>query len=630
MNFSAWSIRNPVAPLLLFVLLVVLGVQSFYALPITRFPNVDVPVVSVAVVEPGAAPAEMEKQVTREVEDAVAGIAGVKHITSSVTDGVSTTSVEFRMEVPADQALQNVRDQVDKIRGDLPADVGEPIVAKVDVVGQPVETFAVASPKMSIEELSWFVDDTISRALHGQKGIGRIERYGGADREIRVILNPDALKAHGITASEVNQQIKASNSDLGGGRGEIGGKEQTIRTLGDAGSAAALAKMTIALPKGQFVSLGALGRVIDTHEEPRSFSRYDGKQVVSFAVFRAKGASEVDVAKTVNAELATIRSDNPDVSISKVDDTVHYTYGNYQAALDTLLEGAILAVLVVLLFLKNWRATLISALALPLSAIPTFWVMDLLGFSLNLVSFLAITLATGILVDDAIVEIENIARHIRLGKSPYRAAIDAADEIGLAVIATTSTIIAVFAPVSFMGGIPGQFFRQFGLTVAIAVFFSLVVARLITPMIAAYLMRRSDAEEKHPGDGRIMRGYVGLIRRTLKWRFTTLAAAIAVLAVSLFFMFRSPGSFIPPDDVSRISVGVELPPGSTLADTDAAAEKVRDIAARVKGVEHVFVLGGSSPHGAVDVRRGSVTVLLTPKEESLYKTAVNELVDAVP
>ncbi|MFN3503145.1 MAG: efflux RND transporter permease subunit, partial [Allorhizobium sp.] len=484
MNFSAWSIRNPIAPILGFFLLMVVGIQSFYALPITRFPNIDVPLVAITVGQSGASPAELESQVTKEVEDAVASITGVDEINSTVTDGMSQTVVMFRMEVPTEQAVQDVKDAIDQIRGDLPASVEEPIVTKIDVEGQAIQSFAVSSPNMNLAELSWFVDDTVKRALQGQPGIGRVDRYGGADREVRVELDPNRLDALGVTASDISGQLKGTNVDLGSGRGQVAGAEQSIRTLGDNRDVESLANTTIALPGGRFVKLSDLGRVYDTYEEQRSFARHDGKPVVSFAVFRAKGASEVTVAETVAESLATVRAENPDVQIEMIDDSVYFTYGNYEAAMHTLVEGAILAVIVVLLFLRNWRATLISAVALPLSAIPTFWVMDMMGFSLNLVSFLALTLATGILVDDAIVEVENIARHIKMGKTPYRAAIEAADEIGLAVIATTFTIIAVFVPVSFMPGIPGQYFIQFGLTVAFSVFFSLLVARLITPMMA--------------------------------------------------------------------------------------------------------------------------------------------------
>jgi multidrug efflux pump subunit AcrB len=630
MNFSAWSIRNPIAPILAFFILTVLGIQSFYALPITRFPNIDVPLIAVSVAQPGAAPAELESQVTREVEDALAGITGAKSIISSVNDGLSTTVVEFQMSVPTQTALNDVKDAVDRVRGNLPSEIEAPVVSKIDVEGQAILTFAVSSPGMNIEELSWYVDDKVMRALRSRPGIGRIDRFGGADREILIELDTMKLDSYGITASAVNAQLRATNADIGSGRSKLGDGEQAIRTLGDATSVQRLSDTVIGLPGGRFVRLGDLGTISDTYEELRSFSRHNGNQVVTFAIFRAKGASEVSVAETVETTIAQLRADYPEVAISKVDDSVFYTYGNYESALHTLLEGALLAVIVVMLFLRNWRATLISAVALPLSAIPTFYVMDLLGFSLNLVSFLALTLATGILVDDAIVEIENIARHIRMGKTPYRAAIEAADEIGLAVIATTMTIVAVFVPVSFMPGIPGQYFRQFGLTVAIAVLFSLLVARLITPLMAAYLMRSKDANLEHGDkDGATMRGYLRMIAFTLKtWRlpgvglkvrnyYLTLMAAIVVLVISVFFMVRIPGSFLPPEDVSRFAISVELPTGSALADTDRTTGQMRDAIKDVEGVNSVFVLGGSSPTGDLDVRRASVTVELEKLDHSL-------------
>ncbi|EPX87109.1 Cation/multidrug efflux pump [Rubellimicrobium thermophilum DSM 16684] len=637
MNFSAWSIRNPIAPILFFLLLMILGWQSFRSLPITQFPSIDIPLVAVSVSQSGAAPAEMETQVTRQIEDAVAGIAGVKNVTSTVSDGVSQTLVEFRLEVPTDQAVQDVKDAIDRILGDLPAEVETPVVTRIDVEGQAIMTFAVSAPGMTVEELSWFVDNTIAGELQGQLGVGRVDRYGGADREIRVELDPLRLDAYGVTAAAVSQQIRAINANQGAGRSEIGGGEQAIRLLGDRGDAERLAAMPIALPSGQRVTLDQLGTVTDSFEEPRSFARYDGQEVVVFSVYKAKGASEVSVAELTEATLDRIRAEHPDVSITLVDDQVSFTYGNYEAAIHTLIEGGILAVLVVLAFLRNWRATIIAAIALPLSAIPTFWAMEMLGFSLNLVSFLAITLATGILVDDAIVEIENIQRHVRMGKTPYRAAIDAADEIGLAVIATTATIVAVFVPVSFMPGIAGQYFRQFGLTVALAVIFSLLVARLITPMLAAYFMRSKDADERGGhGDGLLMRGYLRLVRATatgrlwiLPGRYLTLLAAFGVLAVSVFFMAQIPGSFMPEDDSGRIPVSVELPPGSTLEDTRLATDRILEAVRDIDGVEHVFVLGGSSPTGDRDVRRASVTVLLEERDTSLSRK-LHDLAERIP
>ncbi len=634
MNFSAWSIRNPIAPLLAFCLLIFIGMQSFNALPITRFPNIDVPLVSISVTQSGASPAELEMQVTKEIEDAIASITGIDEIQSSVTDGSSQTNVMFRMEVPTEQAVQDVKDAIDRIRSDLPATAEAPIVTKVDVEGQAIQTFAVSSPDMSLEELSWFVDDTIKRALQGQAGIGRVDRYGGAEREVRIELTPDKLNAYGITAASVNQQLRGTNVDLGSGRGQVAGSEQAIRVLGDARNVAELADTTIALPSGRFVKLSDLGVIKDTYEEPKSFSRFNDTPVVTFGVFRSKGASEVSVAETVGQSLEKVRSENPNVKIELIDDSVYFTYGNYEAAIHTLLEGALLAIIVVLLFLRNWRATLISAIALPLSAIPTFWVMDMMGFSLNLVSFLALTLATGILVDDAIVEIENIARHIKMGKTPYRAAIEAADEIGLAVIATTFTIIAVFVPVSFMPGIPGQYFIQFGLTVAFSVFFSLMVARLITPMMAAYLMRAEDGmEDHHDNDGLLMKGYTRLVRGTTgHWytRYATLLAAIGFLVGSVFLLMQVPGSFLPPEDASRIVLSVELPPNARLDDTEKTTDAIYDRVKDINGVESVFVLGGASPKGDLELRRATITLALDKLDQSLVKKVVNDVLGHIP
>ncbi|WP_206027012.1 efflux RND transporter permease subunit [Jiella endophytica] len=507
-NFSAWAIRHPVPPILLFVVLISLGIYSFFALPITRFPNIDVPVIAVTVTQSGAAPSELESQVTKRVEDAIAGVSGLKHVTSTITDGKSTTAAEFRLEVDTDRALNDVKDAIAKIRSDLPLSIDEPIIQRIEVENQSIVTYAASSPGMTPEQLSWFVDDTVIRELQGLKGVGRVERMGGVEREIQVRLDPDRLAALGVTAATINAQLRQTNVDLSGGRGDFGGQEQAIRTLASADTVTGLAATRIALPGGRETLLSDLGEVVDSWEEPRSFARLDGEPVVAFSLYRAKGASDTTVADGVATRVAELGQEYPDVSFAKIDDSVTYTYGNYESAMETLAEGAILAVIVVLFFLRDWRATVVAAITLPLAAIPTFGVMDMIGFSLNLVSLLAITLVTGILVDDAIVEIENIERHMAMGKPPYRASMEAADEIGLAVIAITATIIAVFAPVSFMGGIAGQYFKQFGLTVAIAVFFSLLVARLITPMLAAYFFR----PHRHGGPG-----FLQLFLKKLLW-----------------------------------------------------------------------------------------------------------------
>ena len=633
LNISAWAIRNPVSPLVLFAVLMLLGIISFRALPITRFPNIDIPAISVVVTQSGAAPAELETQVTKLVEDAVANITGVKHIVSTLTDGSSSTLIEFRLEINSDRALNDVKDAIAKIRADLPRTIDEPIISRLDVESQSIQSYGASAPGMTLEELSWHVDNVIKRELQGLKGIGRVDRYGGVDREIRVQLEPDRLLALGITAADVNRQLRATNVDIGSGRGEVGGQEQSIRMLAGARSVERLAEATIILPGGRDVKLKDLGRVVDGASEPRSFARLDGVPVVGFGIFRAKGQSELTVARGVEAKIAELQTRYPDVKISKIDDIVAYTVGNYEAAMETLIEGAVLAVLVVLLFLRNWRATLISAIALPLAAVPTFWAMSLMGFSLNLVSLLGITLATGVLVDDAIVEIENIVRHMGMGKSPYRAALEAADEIGLAVIAITLTIIAIFAPVSFMAGIAGQYFKQFGLTVAVAVFVSLLVARLITPMMAAYLMRPVPHVEAR--DGYFMRGYTSFLAATLRRRYLTLIIGLAVFFGSIYATTLLPTAFVPDEDTSRVVLAVELPSGSTLDDTQQASDRILDALRSIPEVRSIFALGGTSPTGTREVRNLTLIVHLVPKTERArtqkqLKLTMSETLAAVP
>jgi len=616
MNISAWAIRNPIAPILGFIILLAIGWQSFKSLPITRFPNIDVPVVMISVQLAGASPAELETQVTREIEDAVATVTGAKNIHSSVTDSLSITTIEFEMEIPVARAVQDVKDAIDPMVGDLPAGTETPVVKRLDVDGQAILSFGVSSPQMSIEELSWFVDDVIKRRLLSKEGIGQVSRFGGVDREIRVELDPVKLESFGISAAIVSRQIAATNVDFGGGRSQIGANEQAIRVLGDSASADSLAATMISVGSGRFVRLGDLGAVIDTYEEQRQFAKFNGDSIVSFLIYRSKGASEVSVAKVVDATLEGIHEEYPNVSIELLDDQVSFTEGNYESAIDTLIEGGFLAIIVVFMFLKNWRATLVAAIALPLSAIPTFFIMDLLGFSLNLISLLAITLATGILVDDAIVEIENISRHMGMGKSPYRAAIDAADEIGLAVVSTTAAIVAVFVPVSFMSGVAGQYFGQFGLTVAFSVMFSLLVARLITPLFAAYFLRPPKHVEAAK-DGWIMRSYMWTVAITLKVRYLTLVVAFGLFGVSMYYLMQIPGTFIPADDVSRISLNIELPPGSTLADTDAKTTELQEIISQIEGVTGVLVQGGASITGTRDIRRAGIVVILDHLDVSL-------------
>lgn len=623
-NFSAWSIRNPIPPVLLFIVLTALGLMSFATLPVTRFPNVDFPLVSVTVTDPGVAPSELETQVTKRVEDAVANISGVKNVMSTITEGNSQTLVEFRLEVDTQTAVNDVKDAVERIRSDLPATSETPIVNRIDVEGQAILTYAVSAPGMTIEELSWFVDDTVIRKLQGLKGVARVDRYGGATREIKVEVDPDRLSALGVTAAAVNAALRAANVDLTGGNGDFGDRDQSIRTLGGARTVADLEKFEIPLPGSRKVILGDIATVTDGSAEPRSFARVNNRAVVSFGIFRGKGESDVDVSRRVATAIDQLKAANPEVAFVKVDNSVTYTEGNYASAMETLFEGAILSVIVVFIFLRDWRATLVAASALPLSIIPAFWALDLMGFSLNLVSLLGITLVVGILVDDAIVEIENIVRHVKMGKSPYRASLEAADEIGLAVIAISATIIAVFAPVSFMSGIAGQYFKQFGLTVAVSVFFSLLVARLITPMLAAYFLRGDGHADSRPG--MLMRGYERLLRMTLRHRWLTLFAGMVFFAGSLYAIGFLPSGFMPKEDASRIVFSLELPPGSRLEDTRETTDEVTRLMLEMPEVENVYVVGGSNPTGTLEVRRATVVADLKHKSErDLTQVEIEEM-----
>jgi multidrug efflux pump subunit AcrB len=608
LNVSAWSIRKPIPAVVAFAVLTILGLISFRTMSITRFPNIDIPIVQVLITQSGAAPSELESQVTKKVEDAVASVSGVWHIISTVTDGSSSTIIQFRVgSVDIDRALNDVKDQIAKIRTDLPRTIDEPVISRVDIEGLPIVTYAASAPGLSVEQLSWFIDDKVARDLQSVHGVGEVKRFGGVDREIRVALDPEKLLALGVTAAAVNEQVRADNVDLGGGRGELGGQEQAIRTLAGARKLEDLAALPIALPGGRRVRLDELATVTDGAAEPRTFTRLFDEPIVAFGVTRAKGASDVTVDGLIGQRLKAIEAAHPEVKFTKVDTQVDSEVGNYHSTMETLIEGAALAVVVVFIFLRDLRATLVTAVALPLSVIPSFWAMDAIGFSLNLVTLLAITLVTGILVDDAIVEIENIVRHMRMGKSAYRASLEAADEIGLAVIAISLSIAAIFSPVSFMGGIAGQYFRQFGLTVAIAVMFSLLVARFVTPVIAAYFLRAPHGKVHR--DGAFMRSYARLVRASLRHRWVTLFAGAVIFALSLWSTQLLPSGFIPADDYGRALLAIELPPGSRLEDTDRVTRAISEKLRAMPEVRSALIFGGKILGGADDEPRKATIVI---------------------
>ncbi len=637
-NVSAWSIRNPIPSILLFILLTVIGVAGFVGMKVQQFPDIDLPTVTVSAALPGAAPSQMETEVARKIENAIATLQGVKHIYTKVQDGSATVTVEFRLEKPVQEAVDDVRDAVSRIRADLPGDLRDPVVARVNLAGAPILTYTIASARMDDEALSWFVDNTVTRSLLAVPGVGAVARVGGVDRQVLVEIDPHKLLALNATAADISRQLRQIQQEASGGRADVGGAEQTVRTIGTVASAAELAALDIVLADGRRIRLDQVASVRDTVAEQRSVALLDGKPVVGFEIVRSRGAGEPEVAAGVRAQLEELRAAHPDVTITEAFNFVDPVQENFDGSMRLLIEGAILAVLVVWIFLRDWRATLIAAAALPLSILPAFGVMYLFGFTLNVVTLLALSLVVGILVDDAIVEIENIMRHLRAGKTPYRAAMEAADEIGLAVVATTFTLIAVFLPTAFMSGVPGKFFVQFGWTAAIAVFFSLVVARMLTPMMAAYLLQRPKRDHSQP---RWLTHYLGWAAWCLKHRIATQVGAAAFFFGSFALLPLLPTGFIPPDDVSQTQVYLTLPPGSDLRRTLAAAEQARAIVERNEHVKMVYtaVGGGAAgadpfaPRGAAEVRKATLTINLSPRSQrsgflglfgGIHKTEIEE------
>ena len=583
-NISAWAIRNPVPPLVLFAALLLAGIISFIRLDVNDSPDIVFPGVSVTVVQPGAAPTELETQVTQRIEAAVRAVPEIEEITSSVREGSSSTFIEFQIDVPPDRAVADIKNAVDQVRSELPDGILEPQVTRAEF-GDELAGFSAQAVDMTLEELSWYVDNTVSKRLLGVSGMAGVERAGGVDREIRIVLNPAKLQAQGITAVQVNNQLRQTNMNAAGGRAEIAGSEQSVRVLGNAASAYGLGQTQIAVGGGRTVKLADLAEVRDSFGEQRSFGEFNGRQIVSFYIKRAKGASDVEVYKGAEKVLEELRKENPKITYGVLFTNTEFTEKQYESAMEAMVEGAILAVIVVFLFLRDWRATIITALAIPLSAIPTFWFMDLMGFSLNFISLLALSLVAGVLVDDAIVEIENIVRHMRMGKSAYQASIEAADEIGLAVLATTMAIVAVFLPVGLMPGIAGQFFKQFGFTVVAAVLMSLAVARLITPMISAYFLK-SHGTEPH-GEGWMMHRYLDLLRWSLVNRWKTVFLGALAFVATIFTFSTLPLTFQPTQDNPYSQVTIEMPPGTTLAQTAAVADEAERIVRTAPEIEKV-------------------------------------------
>jgi multidrug efflux pump subunit AcrB len=602
-NISAWSIRNPVVPIVLFVALTIAGIMSFMNMDVQNDPDIEFPVVVVSISQPGAAPSEITTQITQKVESAIRSVQGVRNIDASSSEGNTTVSAEFEIGDDINAAVSEVKNAVDQIRSDLPDGILEPQIFKVATSSEPIAYFAVEASDMTLEQLSWFVDDSVARRLLSVEGMASVSRNGGVNREIRVVLDPAKMQSLGVSASQINSVLRQQNINASGGQSQIAGSRQSVRVLGNATDAFALSQTQISLGGGRSIKLADVAEVTDGFSEQRAMAFAGGKQVVTFGMSRAKGASDVTVFDDAMIKIAEIEKENPGVKFITLFNSVDYTKGQYKSSMAAMIEGALLAIVVVFLFLRDWRATIISAIAIPLSAIPTFWFLDLLGFTLNTMSLLALGLVAGVLVDDAIVEIENIVRHMRMGKSAYQASIDAADEIGLAVVATTFSIVAVFLPVGLMPGVAGQFFKNFGLTVVASVLMSLAVARMITPMIAAYFLK-ADGMAEHGEAGWIER-YMKILRWSLGHRRWMMGIGALSLVLTIALLIVLPKQFFPDGDTDFSRIRIEMVPGTTLERTREISSEAAAIIEKQPEVETALQ----------SVREGGASIFITLKKD---------------
>ena len=637
MNFSSFSIKNPIPAIMLFVLLSLAGLLSYRSSAVQDFPDIELPIVTVTATLAGAAPAQLETEVARKIEDSVATLQGIKNIYTSVLDGSVQVTVEFVLEKPLSEAVNDVRDAVARVRADLPSELRDPSVTKASTAGRVVLTF-VAAPaalgnavksQIDDQDLSWFVDNSVTKRLLNVPGVGAVKRMGGVNREIRIELNAEKMIALRVTAAEISRQLRLVQQEAPGGRGDVSGAEQSVRTIATVKTAAELAQLDLPLADGRRIRLDQVATILDTVAEPRAIATQDGLRVVGFEVFRTKGASELDVAKGVRAAVSELQAGHPNIVLKQVIDNAAPVQENFEGSMELLYEGAVLAVLVVWWFLRDWRATLVAAAALPLSVIPTFLGLKYFGYTLNTVTLLSLALVVGVLVDDAIVEIENISRHLRMGKTPMQAAMEAADEIGMAVIATTFALVAVFLPTAFMSGVPGLFFKQFGWTAVLAILASLLVARLLTPMMAAYILKPT--QEKEEKDSWLMQRYMRAMQWCLRHRLATVIASALFFAGSIGLVGLLPTGFVPAADRAQTQINLELPPGSTLLETSQTAELARLAAIQVKGVTGVFssIGGGSSgdefaPGAAAEARKAVLTLTTVHRNDRSESLATIE------
>ena len=625
MKLAEVSIRRPVFAIMLIASLVVFGLVSYPRIGVDLFPNVEFPFVTVTVTYPGADPASMESKVADPLEDALNTMSGIKVLKSVSLESVAQVLIQFELEVDVDTAVQDVRDRVSGALNKLPTGIDPPVVQKFDVGAAPVMSVAL-SGNLPVRELTRLAEDVVKVRVQRITGVGAVDLVGGREREIHVLVDPARLAGHGLTVQDLSNALQAQNLELPAGRIEEGQREYAVKTKGEVRSTQEIADIFVTGVGGARIRVGDVADVEDGTEEARSYSSMNGVSAVALTIRKQSGSNTVEVAHQVHKELEALKPqmEKSGAKISVPTDNAPYIEHSIDDVKFDLWFGAVLAVVVIMFFLHDFRATVISALAIPTSVIATLAFMQVMGFTFNNMTMLALSLSIGILVDDAIVVIENIHRHLEMGKPPLKAAAEATSEIGLAVLATTFCIVAVFLPVAVMKGIIGRFFFQFGLTVSVAVLVSLLVSFTLTPMMSSRLLR-------HAGHGRpniivrgvegllggVDRGYRALLGGALRHRFLTIIVALASLVGSFFLVSKVKTEFTPPEDRAMFSVTVELPTGTSLKTTTEYVEGIAaDLRKNAPGANGTFVTIGGGAQGQVQI--GQIQLLLVPRHDRKY------------
>ncbi|HEX2865773.1 MAG TPA: efflux RND transporter permease subunit [Ignavibacteriales bacterium] len=637
MKLADVSIKRPVFATMMIFALVVLGLFALTRLNVDLYPDVDIPVVTITTVLPGAGPEQIESDVTKPIEDAVNPVAGVDHIQSTSQEGVSIIIVQFKLEADGKAAAQEVREKVAAIRSTLPTDIKEPVIQRYDPASLPILTLTVSGQRPE-KELTTFTKDVIKKRLENVPGVGSVDLIGGAEREIHIDVDLERLKAYSLSINDVVQAVGASNVEIPGGNLDQGSRQLLLRTMGKFQNIEDFGKIIIVSKSGNIVRLNEVAQISDAAVDRTSLSRYNGKTAVGLNILKQSGANTVEVADAVQKQLKTMQSEIPsDIKVATAKDNSTFIRESVSDVLFDIVYGGLLAVLVVYLFLANMRSTIISAIALPTSIITTFMMMYILNFTLNMMSLLALSLAVGLLIDDAIVVIENIYRHLDQGETPLEAAKSATNEIGLAVLATTFTIVAVFVPVAFMPGIVGRFFYQFGITVSVAVLVSLFVAFTLTPMLSSRWLKKED--EHLDKSGNILHRMLYYFNHSFEWlnakyhtalawglkhRVLVVIGSIAVFFGSMFMMRFLGSEFFPSTDRGEFTIQVNAAAGTSIEQTDQMCRVIEGKLRNVKEVTNLLTtVGGPN----IPVNKATILVELTKKGER--KRSQDEIISSL-